>query len=175
MSSEKGLKNKWPWDKEYMRIWLWAPVAIAIAVTIAATQQPDFNISPYWCLMISLTGLPVYIAYGYVGRKMRALKKVLNDKSGEMADSLMVIGMIQSPGMVILNDAELQLIPLVGSPLTIKLADIHAIHEKSSLPGKGLLGKRAFYPEVEGHKKLAFAVCKPVAERFRNKFRVVGI
>jgi hypothetical protein len=112
--------------------------------------------------------------YGYVGRKVRALRESLAGEEGDMAEGLARIGNIQGPAIVIMKETELVLVPMVGKRLTVPLDDIESVREAGSLYGKGFLSKRAFLVEAPQKKRLGFAVAPSVAGRWRDRLRPLG-
>ncbi len=113
-----------------------------------------------------------WIIYSAVGRKVRAVKASLSaadrgsaDGDGEIAECLIVIGKIQSPGVAVLSETELVLAPIVGERRTVPLLDIESVRESGNMFGKGFVWKRAFILEIAGTPRLAFAV---TARRWRT-------
>ena len=56
--------------------------------------------------------------------KLRISSVNLQNDVGELAEGLLVIGKIHSPGVVVLRDSEVELIPIVGERCTIALGEI---------------------------------------------------
>jgi len=100
---------------------------------------------------------------------MQNLKASLSHEDGEKAEGLIVIGGIQSPGIVILNDRELLLVPLVGTRLSIRLNDIQSVRQGRWLPGKWVWGKKAFNLGIPAYKRVAFAVAESIGKRWAHK------
>jgi hypothetical protein len=107
--------------------------------------------------------------YGYVDRKVRALRESLAGEEGSMAEGLANIGRIQGPAIVIMKETELVLVPLVGRRLTVPLDDIESVREAGNMYGKGFLWKRAFLVKAPQNKRIGFAVAPSVARRWRDR------
>ena len=73
-----------------------------------------------------------------------------------------------------MKEAELVLVPLVGKRLTVPFDDIESVRESRSLHGKGFLWKRAFHIKAPQRKHIGFAVPPSVADRWRDRLRLVG-
>jgi len=86
-----------------------------------------------------------------------------------------VIGKIHSPGLVILRNSELDLVPIVGERRTLSLTDTKLVGEGRWLPGKYVWGKRAFTFNANASHPLAFAVAESVGARWSEVFRVYGL
>ena len=112
--------------------------------------------------------------YGYVDRKVRALRESLEGEEGDMAEGLANVGSIQGPAIVIMKETELVLVPLVGKRLTVPLDDIESVREAGNIYGKGFLWKRAFLVEAPQSKRIGFAVAPSVAGRWRDRLSPVG-
>ena len=102
---------------------------------------------------------------------MARLKDSVAGVPGEKAESLMVINRIQSPGMAILDDTGLTLVPLVGKTISIAFGDIEYAKETAWLPGKKLIYKKAFHLGVRPYSRLAFAVTEDVFQRWRIRLK----
>ena len=145
---------------------LWVPSALGIISTVAL--YPTTRAHALWFLTAIPAGLLMRTMFAYVGKRLRRLHNELPDPSADVHESLMTIGKIQSPGLAILANDQLQLIPLVGKPLTIPLADIQSVKQSPMLPGKYLIGKTAFHITTPDHTRLAFAVDNLTAARWSS-------
>ncbi len=113
----------------------------------------------------------VYIA---VGNRVAGLLQEHREIRGEVAEGLLVIGKLQSPGIVIQQDGELTLKPIVGESFTTPIDTLEVFREGQLLPGKMVWGKRAFiFLPVEG-TRLAFAVDERTGDRWSTLFRTAA-
>lgn len=160
------MRDKWGWDTEYVLLWFFIPAIIAVVLVVGDFKTNTGTTGSPWWLLIGFAGVPAAVIYRVVGGKVRALKTRCASESGEVAESLMVIGKIQSPGVVILDGEELRMIPIVGKPRTFSLSEIEMMKVGGWLPGKKLIGKTVFNFTVPGHKRLGFAVTRSVGERW---------
>ena len=164
VESKDKISEKWPWNGEFLRLFLLMPSAIGISFTLATI--PFVGIQASWFLTAICIGIVLNLIYGTVGRKVEALKIQHSSKSGDIAEALIVIGKIQSPGIVILQNSKLELIPIVGKIKTISLTDTELIGEGRWLPGKYVWGKHVFKFKVPEVRPLAFAVPKSFGSRW---------
>ncbi|MEK6247833.1 MAG: hypothetical protein N2C12_06610, partial [Planctomycetales bacterium] len=105
------LREQWPWNKAFLRAFLFVPSIMGIAATIAL--YPVGGVYSLWFLTAILIGLLLNAIYGTVGRRVAALKHQYEGVD-EVAEGLLVIGKIQSPGIAILRKSELELVPIAG-------------------------------------------------------------
>ncbi|MFC1685209.1 hypothetical protein ACFL0R_07050 [Pseudomonadota bacterium] len=142
------------------------PTLVGVVATI--TLFPFAGLHSLWLLTTAFMGIIFYFIYGAVGRRVASLKTQFQGEKGELTESLLVIGNIQSPGVVILRKSEVELAPIVGRRCAIPLDQITAIKEGGWLPGKYVWGKRAFIltASTAHPKRLAFAVPESIGERW---------
>jgi len=164
MKPDERLRDQWMWNQGQLRVASWVPIVVAGVVT--AASYPRFGTDALYFLLFGLRGPLFRAIYGVVGRKVQAVKATLVVGDGDLAESLMVIGKTQAPGVAILREGELLLAPIVGERRTIPLDDIVSVRETGNMFGKGFVWKRAFILEVPGTPRLAFAVPTPVARRW---------
>jgi hypothetical protein len=145
------------------------PGVIGITATVALV--PFSGVHALWFLTAILVGAVLYLTFGTVGRRVENLKHELEGETGEVAEGLLVIGKVHSPGIVVLRDSELVLAPIVGERRVLTLETIDLVGEGHWLPGKYVWGKRAFTFSASVLKPLAFAVPESVGARWSPIFR----
>lgn len=164
MNNATGFRENWPWNKNFLRLMFLVPSALGILAT--ALCYPIAGIHALWFLTAIFAGVVMYVVYGFVGNKVTALKEKNARHQGEMAEGLLVIGGIQSPGIVIMRTNEIELIPIVGKSCKIPFDAIRSTKEGRWLPGKFVWGKLAFNFDTTLEKRLAFAVAESVGKRW---------
>ena len=75
----------------------------------------------------------------------------------------------QSPGLAVLHEDRLELIPIVGSPITVPLADIVAVSEVRWFNGTRLWLKKGFVLDLANGQRVGVAVAEPFARRWRAR------
>ena len=145
------------------------PAVLGLGATVILF--PIYGAYALWFATAIPFGLVFRGIYGAVGSKINALRRDLGTHDGEAVESLMVIGRVQSPGIAILNDSELSLVPIVGKRRTISLTEVTVLREGRWLPGKYLWGKRAFIMSTPQIKRVAFAVPESVGRRWALALR----
>ena len=156
-----SIRDQWLWNRTPLRIFVSAIVLVSIALSIACHS--------IWLLFISSGGLLFWLIYWPVGRKVERLYDSLSQENGEPAESLIVIGLLQSPGVCLLKDDELVLAPIVGTHTLIPLESISRIREVVWFNGSLLWWKKGFWLTVPGRERLGFAVAYRTAKRWREK------
>ena len=168
MNIEDKISEKWPWNGEFLRLFLLMPSVVGITATLSLF--PLYGFYALWFLTGIPIGILLYFIYGHVGQRVGRLKLELQDKGGQMAEGLLVIGKIQSPGIVVLRDREVELIPIVGERCRLLLSDIKSVGEGHWLPGKYVWGKRVFTLDASILNPLAFAVPESIGAQWSSVF-----
>lgn len=162
----KRLREQWPWNDDFLRLMLIAPSLVGI-VAAAATYSSG-GVQALWFL----TGIPIGILfrliYGIVGNSVKRLKSEYRNDPGEVAEGLLVIGKIQSPGLAILREKELALVPIAGDACTIPLNELKILKQGHMLPGKYVWGKWAFIFEPYMNTRIAFAIEETMGKRWSH-------
>ena len=164
----KRLRDKWPWNAEALRAILLIPSLFGIV--LAAGLYPLVGVQSLWFLSAVVAGVVFRLMYGVVGKKVNKLKAEYIGDPGEVVEGLLVVGMIQAPGIAILRSDELELVPIAGNGYTIPLNELEVFKEGHMLPGKYVWGKRAFILKPNLKKRLAFAVEESIGERWSRIF-----
>ncbi len=164
----KYLRDKWPWNAEALRAILLIPLLVGIV--LAATLYPLAGVNSLWFLSAVVAGVVFRLMYGVVGKKVNKLKSEYMGDPGEIVEGLLVVGIIQAPGIAILRNDELVLVPIMGEGYTIPLNELEVFKEGHMLPGKYVWGKRAFILKPHLKKRLAFAVEESIGEHWSRIF-----
>jgi hypothetical protein len=164
----KRLRDKWPWNAEVLNAILLIPSLIGIVLT--AIFYPFAGAQSLWFLSAVVAGVVFRLMYGVVGKKVTKLKAEYRGDPGEVVEGLLVVGIIQAPGIAILRSDELELVPIAGKGYTIPLNELEVFKEGHMLPGKYVWGKRAFILKSHLKKRLAFAVEESIGERWSRIF-----
>ena len=165
MNSQDKLRDKWLWNKEILSIGISVPIILSILLAIFL--YPVLSDSSLFAFSFSIIGILIGIIYGYVGKRVNSLKVRYSNTGGKLSESLVVIGRIQSPGIVIFKENEIMLIPIAGKTRTIKLNEIRFLRCVNYFNGKTLIWKKWIVLSVS--PRLGFAVPKTVAKRWMDK------
>jgi len=164
----KYLRDKWLWNAEALRAILL--ILSLIGIVLAAAFYPLTGVKSLWFLSAVVAGVVFRLIYGVVGNKVNKLKAEHKEDPGEVVEGLLVVGMIQAPGIAILRSDELELIPIAGKRYTIPLNELEVYKEGHMLPGKYVWRKKAFILKPHLKKRLAFAVEERIGERWSRIF-----
>jgi hypothetical protein len=174
VTNREVLREQWMWNREARSIWLWVFAASGVVLGAILYQ-------PFGLLGLAVGFLPFLLVcaivgpiYGWVDRRMRALRQSLAGEDGEMAEGLAKVGYLQGPAMVIMKETEILLVLLTGRRLAVPLGDIESVREGWNLYGKGFVWKRAFLVKAPQNKRIGFAVAPSVADRWRERLSAVG-
>jgi hypothetical protein len=160
MRPQDKLSEKWPWNGEFLRFMLIVPSLMGIAATIAL--YPYFGAHALWFLTAVPVGIGFFLVYGAVGRKVERLKEDFKECHDEWAEGLLVVDKMECPGLVLMRNSELELVPILGPRYILPFSDIVIFKEGRWLPGKFVWGKRSFNFGVQSKKRLAFAVAESI-------------
>ncbi len=118
-----------------------------------------------------MIGLVFFIIYRVVGRKVTVLQRSFDSSGGEIEESLIVDGFLQSPGIIVLKESEIEMAQIIGNRITIFKAEIESGRECKFFNGALLLGKTGFWLTIPGRGRLGFAVANSVARRWSDKIK----
>jgi len=79
------------------------------------------------------------LGYGFVGKKIARIRDAIPPDEGVVIPGLIVRGVIESAGIVVLGEESLILHPLVGKPSATKLSEILSVREVSFFNGRILV------------------------------------
>jgi len=161
------LREQWPWNKSYLKLYIALPTITAIVLSSSLYSKLGLN-SFYFLLFIPV-GAVFWFIYSAIEKKVNVLLGCISAQNGEAVESLLVIGNTQSPGIAILRDDVLILIPVVGRRRKYKLENVLSVKQSHWLPGKFVWGKTAFHLQTSGSTKIAFAVSESVGKRWYNQ------
>lgn len=161
-----SIRDQWLWNRTPLRIFVSAIVVVSIVLSVAY-RSPRL-------LFNSIAGLGFWAIYGLVGKKVEKLHNRLSEGDGEPAESLIVIGLLQSPGVAVLKDDEIVLAPIVGKDASIPLESISRVREVTWFNGSLLWWKKGFWLTVPGRGRLGFAVAYRVGKRWCERLTPRG-
>ncbi len=164
LQPQDKLSEQWPWNREFLRLALIIPAVAGFLA--AAVLYPFFGVYSLYFLLAIPSGLLFRVMYGVVGARVEALRRAAATRGGEVAEGLLVVGRIECPGLVVMGESELVLMPIVGNEVTVPLDTITVVREGRWLPGKFVWGKRAFNLGTTTSTRLAFAVSKSIAKKW---------
>jgi hypothetical protein len=165
---EGRLRDKWMWNRELRRILVISFVVLSIIMTLAL--YPSWGLYSLLNLLFSLIGISVSAMYGFVGKKVQKLKDTFSTDDCDLEETLIINGKIQSPGIAVLKEDKLALIPIVGNSITIMLRDIVSFREVSWFNGKMLWSKKGFYLNLKSPRRIGFAVKEDAGNRWSQRF-----
>ncbi len=128
-----------------------------------------WGLKALWLFAIELPGIGFAVTYAAVGHRVRQKQAALPHIGGEIAQCLMFRRPWESPGVAVLHEDRLELTPVVGSPITILLADILAVKEVRWFNGTRLWLKRGYVMDLANGQRVGVAVAEVFARRWRAK------
>ena len=163
-NENRSFRDLWSWSEPLTRLVALSLVVAGSAITAAA--YPRLGIEALWFLLLALGG-PMHMGiYGVVGSKVRALQRAKYEGAKEVAQSLIVIGKLQAPGVAVLYDNKLRLITIVGKDLSIDLDEVTTVRVRAFFNGKSLIWKKWLVVKTE--PKLGFALPATIATNWQR-------
>lgn len=169
---DRTLLDYWPWESPRLELTVFLLIFIPALVCFVMFFQ--IGIKALYILLFALTALLSGPAYKLVGKKVGAILEPARD-AGEIAfAALIVSGIVESPGVVILRDDSIIFHPIVGRRLEVRFSDIAKVGEVSYFNGSLLIGKKGFWFTHSGTGRLACAIPKSYAPDFRLRLSATG-
>ncbi len=163
----KRWRDLWLWDTGYLALFLIVPVIVAGILVLIL--MPHWGLKALWVFTFELIGIGLAAAYAWVGQRIRRLRAALPRATGEVAEGLVLRRPFQSPGLAVLHEDRLELIPIAGSATTVMLKDIAAVSEVRWFNGRRLWWKKGFVLELADGQHVGLAVADPYARRWRSR------
>jgi len=153
-------------------MWLWNPSLISPVIVystigtlvLVAACYPFFGLQALYFLFMGLIAPFIGLIHGVVGKKVESLKESLATEEGIKAESLIVVGNIQAPGIAILTEDTLRLVPIIGDAQLIDRASIDSVRLVNFFNGKTLLWKKWLVLSLK--PRLGFALPVSTAEEW---------
>ncbi|HCL92092.1 MAG TPA: hypothetical protein DIC50_04830, partial [Verrucomicrobia subdivision 3 bacterium] len=159
----KRWRDAWIWNWEYIQLFLIVPiVAAGLALPFLL---PRLGLRALWMFAAALGGIAFAITYAIVGRQVRRARAEVSRTERDVAECLMFRRPFQSPGVAVMHEDRLELIPIVGSPIIVPLADIVAVKEVRWFNGQRLFFKRGFVMDLANGQRVGVAVAEVFARR----------
>lgn len=165
----------------YSGKWIWE-LAVYIGLILIAII---FSASLYVYLQVGLPGLfilffliPILIfidRYQKTNKLVGVLKGCISAQNGEVVAGLLCFKNKSIPGIAILRNDVIILIPVFGRRHKIFFDKLKTIKEVNKMPGEWLLAKRVFKIEFETKPSVLFAVPGSVGKRWAVILKNVGV
>lgn len=144
-----------------------AATLLPLAFAILLTGNP-------WRLLLLAPGLAGVLVLALAAGRSSQLRRSLALEGGKQFDGMVVHGILQAPGMIVLKPSELILAPVLGSARTVSLAEITSFRETTWFNGKKLLFRTGYWLDVPGGGRVGFAVANDGANQIRSALMSAG-
>ena len=165
-----GYHNKWIWESVVYYVLIFV-VLIFLAGLYLFSQ---FNFHALFILLLLIPVLFLFVRYQKINKLVEVLKGCISAQNGEVVTSLLCFKSKSIPGIAILRDDVIILIPVFGRRHKIFFDKLKTIKEVNNMPGEWLLGKRVFNIEFEEKPSVLFAVPESVGKRWGDIFKKTG-
>ena len=162
-------REKWLWDPAPLRILVggW----ILLWVILALASYPLLGMKSLHFLWGIWAGPFFWVVYRSVGGGVERLCQEASASGFEAVPSLIVSGLLQRPGIIILEPDILILHGVRGKRITIPWRDITAYREVRWFNGTRYFCKTGFWLTVPGRDRLGVAVPDSSAELLRRHLK----
>jgi len=171
MSAFFKITEQWLWNRK-LQTALFAAISLVGVLFACGFYFVSGNRNWLWLAPgLFLIGLVFFIIYRIVGGKVTVLRHSFDSSEGEIEESLIVDGFLQSPGIIVLKESEIEMAQIVGNRITVSNAEIESVRECKFFNGALLLGKTGFWLTIPGRGRLGFALANSVARRWSDKIK----
>ena len=155
--------------------WLWEPpmlkafVLTAMGIPVVISCVLFFLIGTKGLITLTFACFgPIFaIVYGLVGKRMSQLSDGISTAEGKAIPGLIVRGIMESAGIIVLGQNFLILQPVIGKRSEVSRSRLASVREVTLFNGQLLIGKTGFYFSIPGTWRLACAVPNSYADDFR--------
>ena len=158
------LFEQWPWNTLFLKLYIIAPIAISLLLT--GLFYPLYQAYTFFILLIIPCGLVIYLSFSPISKQINTLLACISAQNGEAVEALLLINKKQSPGIAILRDNAIILIPVDGRRRKLPLADIKSVITTRRLPNKQLIKKMVFTLTTRKDSQYIFAVSQSIGTKW---------
>ena len=159
--------EQWPWNGLFLKLYIIAPIAISLLFT--GLFYTHYHLHTLIILLTIPCGLIIYLLFSPIKKQIDILLGCISAQNGETAEALLLIDQKISPGIVILRDRVIILIPINGRRRKLQLTDIKNITTNTRLANKHLVSKTVFTLETQQSRQYMFAVARSTGTRWSKK------
>ncbi len=163
-------RNNWIWESAVYFVFIF------VVIILLATLYffPRFNFASLFILVFLVPAFIFFNHYQRISKMVGVLKGCISAQNGEVVASLLYFRNKALPGIAILREDVIILIPVFGRRHKIFFDKFKSIKETNKVPGKWLLGKRVFNIEFETKPSVLFAVPGSVGKRWTVVFQSIN-
>ncbi|MDD5135281.1 MAG: hypothetical protein PHP01_07715 [Phycisphaerae bacterium] len=162
--------------RSFFDYWLWEPpmlkafvlTAMGIPVVISCVLFFFIGFKGLIALTFACLGPIFAIVYGPVGKRVSRLSDEISPTDGKAIPGLIIRGIIESPGVVVLGQGSLILQPVIGKCSEVSRSQLTSVREVIWFNGQLLIGKTGFWFSIPGSWRVACAVPNSYANDFRS-------
>jgi len=153
------------WDPRIAWLLFLVPLVVTLPLIPFLFRHVGFH--SLWLLAFDAGGLAMALTYIVIGIKVRRLKTIPAAKLGDVSEALIAGRTFESPGVAILHDDTLELVPIAGESIPLVRKDIVAVREVTWFNGGRLWTKMGLILELEGGARIGVALPRPIGERWK--------
>jgi len=163
--NKRTLLDHWLWEGPMRKTFVLA--ASGIPVLLAIVLYLLYGPKTLFVLCFAAFGPLFALIYGVIGKRISKLTKEIPPDQGEIITALILQGLFQAPGVIVLSPNTLILQPVFGKRTEVSRDRLSSWREVVMFNGELLIGKTGFWFSQRGQERLACAVPNSFADDFR--------
>ena len=165
-TNKRPLVDHWLWEPPMLKTFVLT--AIGIPVVISCVLFFLIGTKGLIALTFACIGPIFAIVYGPVGKRISRLSDEISTTEGKVIPGLIVRGIVESAGVIVLGQNSLILQPVIGKRSEVSRSQLTSVREVTWFNGQLLIGKTGFWFSVPGSWRFACAVPNSYADDFRS-------
>jgi len=161
------LFEQWPWHPLFLKLYIFAPVTLSLLLT--GFIYPYYHYYSFITLIIIPVGIFIHHLQSTIAEKIKTLLGCISAQNGQAVEALLIIDNKQSPGIVILRDTMIILIPIDGRRKKLLFTDIKNVATTYNLANTLLFSKTVFMLETQKSSQYIFAVSRSTGTQWSEK------
>lgn len=160
------LLEKWPWDKQLLRLYILTPLVFS---SLLLYLFPTIVYSSLLSLLFLASGFGLYFRYSIIHKNINTLLNCKSAQNGEAIDARLFFETRSSPGIAILRDSIIILIPITGRRRKIHLSQLATVYIADNPKHKRFISKTAITMETVKSAQYTFIIPTSTAKRWLQK------
>lgn len=165
-ANKRSFVDHWLWESPMLKAFVLT--AMGIPVVISCVLFFFIGTKGLIALTFACFGPIFAIVYGQVGKRMSRLSDEISPTEGKVIPGLIVCGVMESAGVIVLGQSSLILQPIIGERLEVRRSQLTSVREVTWFNGQLLMGKTGFWFPNPGWGRVACAVPNSYANDFRS-------
>ena len=164
-ANKRSLVDHWLWEPPMLKAFVLTAMGIPVVISCVLLF---FGPKGLIALTFACFGPIFAIVYGLVGKRISQLSDKISPTDGKVVPGLIVRGVMESPGVIVLGQSSLIFQPVIGKRSEVSRSLLTSVREVTWFNGQLLIGKTGFWFSIPGSGRVACAVPNSYADDFRS-------